>query len=182
VPARAGLRWFALLLVAACVLLGFHGCRDRGDAMPASTPGDATRPPVASAAGVADPPADTARTDAIAAIQDAVSMLQAYIAALPEDRARADAFWIGGAPAAVAREADLRQLPAPPRAVRVRTAAPRILDAADVPTALEIDVELRLHMAASPPQGYAGWYRLHRDGDGGWRIADAAIDALPPPR
>lgn len=182
---RNGLRWFLLLLMLATLWLGLRACTDGADGPPVATSTDPV--PVAPAGAGNLPPTDDAdeqlRMQYAAAMRSAVSTLHAYIAALPEpDRAKADAFWVGEHPAPDAREADLRDLPAQPRALRVQNGVPKPLDDAAVPSAVEIPVQLRLHLDQPPVRLYEGWYRLSRSGDGDdWRITGAAIDALPPP-
>lgn len=182
---RHGLRWFLLLLMLATLWLGLRACTDGADGPPVAT---STDPAPSAPAGAGHlPPTDDAgeqlRMQYAAAMRAAVSTLHAYIAALPEpDRAKADAFWVDGRPGPDAREADLRDLPAQPRALRVRNGIPKPLGDRPVPTAVEIPVQLRLHLDQHPTRRYEGWYRLGRSGDSDdWRITGAAIDALPPP-
>lgn len=181
-----GLRWFLLLLLLAAIVLGLRTCTGRrgdSDTVPAAT--GASPPPSAGTATRAATPAVDEEYLArhAAAMRAAVSTLHAYIAALPDDdRARADAFWVDGVPAAGSDEADLRELPSPPRALRVQNRTPKALDSEPVPAAVEIPVELRLHLDGQPMRRYQGWYRLRRAIDGeSWLITSAAIDALPPP-
>lgn len=182
---RNGLRWFLLLLMLATLWLGLRGCSDGADGRSAAT--SKASVPAASANAGNLPPTDEAggqvRMQHAAAVRSAVSTLHAYIAALPDhDRAKADAFWVGERPAPDAREADLRHLTTPPRALRIQNGVPKPLDDAAVPSAVEIPVQLRLHLDQPPVRLYDGWYRLSRSGDGDdWRITGAAIDALPPP-
>jgi hypothetical protein len=182
---RHGLRWFLLLLMLATLWLGLRACTGDANGPPVAT---STDPVPAAPAGTGNlPPTDEAgqllRMQYAAAMRSAVSTLHAYIAALPEpDRAKADAFWVDERPAPDAREADLRDLPGPPRALRIRNGAPKPLDDPPVPTTVEIPVQLRLHPDQHPARRYEGWYRLRRSSDGDdWRITGAAIDALPPP-
>lgn len=185
---RSGLRWFILLLLLATVALGYRTCSDRRDGADgtAATPATDERSATASTPAPADDAGNEARTRHAAALRAAVSALHAYVSALPEDLAKANASWVDGAPSPDAREADLRNLATPPRALRIQNRAPRALDAAAVPEEVEIEVELHLHLDAPPPRRYAGTYRLRRIGEGAqgdeWRITGAAIDALPPPR
>lgn len=174
----------ALLALVAIVLLlavrGFVG----GGAEEAPAPAQADARPDREAR-------DAARAQAFAeaearqrfesAMRAAVSTLHRYLAQLPEDPAAADAFWSGGAPAPDAAEADLRNLPSPPRQFRSRNGTPDVLEGAPVPTLVRVPVELRLATAEGPARRYEGWYVLRHDpAHDAWRIEAASVDALPP--
>lgn len=179
-----GLRWFILLLLLAAIALGLRTCTERSDDSASAVTDASPSPSEGTATQAATPTADDERLARHAeAMRSAVSTLHAYVAALPDsDRARADAFWVDNRPAPGSNEADLRTLPSPPRALRVQNRAPKALDAEQVPAAVEIPVELRLHLDGQPMRRYQGWYRLRRAiDDEGWLITSAAIDALPPP-
>lgn len=168
----------AAVCVACAILLGLRSCADdgtptdaRGAASPtaiAATPADAD----AAALSASGQPRLDART---AAIRAAVSTLHQYIAALPgDDRAKADAFWVGGKPPARTGEADLRALQGP-RALRLQNGTPGFIGAGE--DALEIPVELRISFADAPLRRYRGWYRLRRAISGDrWEITSASID------
>lgn len=176
------------LLLALAALLALRGCGDRS--------ADTDTAGVAGAPAAQDPAAATARdaaqADALAraelrdryaaTMRAAVSTLHRYLAALPgEDRAAADAYWIGGHPPDDADEADLRALPAPPASFRTRNRTPEALDRAPVPAAVRIPVELRLGVQGQRTRRYEGWYELRREpASGDWRLANASIDEVAP--
>lgn len=113
------------------------------------------------------------------AMYAAVGTLQRYMAALgSDDRAKADAFWVDGRPAANG-EADLRTLQAL-RGLRIENGTPKPMDAAQVPSALEIPVTLRVSLQDAPMRRYSGWYRLRQAVTGDrWEITSASIDRVP---
>lgn len=176
----------AIVLLAGAALL-LHRCTDAAPDADAPSAGASSATTEAAASGAvsvasaADAAAQRART---AAIQDAVSTLHRYLTDLGgADRAKADRYWSGGRPAD-AGEADLRTLGAGARdvlrALRIENGAPKALDGAAVPAALEIPVTLRASLAGAPAQRYRGWYRLRRKITGeGWEITSAGIDRVP---
>ncbi|HST44858.1 MAG TPA: hypothetical protein VLK29_06505 [Luteimonas sp.] len=174
----------ALVLVAV-----IRGCGD-GAGPPAHAPTTAgsTATGTASVDGKSTPtPAQAVLAATVqrrnAALQSAVDTLQRYLAALgATDKAAADAYWANGRVPARSGEADLRALQ-DLRAVRIENGTPVALDSEDVPTALEIPVQLRVSRKGAAPTRYAGWYRLRRAITGErWEITSASIDALPPQR
>ena len=167
-----------LLGIAVAVQEGLR--RNADDATTSASPAAA-----ASETSGASPDASTAAASAElraahdAAMQDAVSAVHAYLAALfKDDRSEADALWIHGRPASQG-EADLRTLEHV-TGVRVDNARPQPLDATPVPTALRIPVHLRIG-GQGPLRRYSGHYDLRRDG-GTWRITAASIDPSPAQR
>ena len=107
-----------------------------------------------------------------AAAADAGSTLHAYLAALPGEPARADAFWAGGRPDAPADDAVLRRV-GDLRAMRVENGPPQALDREWPPRAFEIPVRLRLD--GDGPRRIHGWYRLRARVTGGWEITSASL-------
>lgn len=173
----------AAVLIACAMILGLRSCGGdeaaSGAAIdPASSSSRTTAAtPDAVGARSGDPAGNTAR---VVAMRAAVSTLHQYIAALPgSDRAKADAFWVGGKPPARSGEADLRTLDQP-RALRLENGTPTLLG----PTAdaLEIPVELRVNLADPPIRHYRGWYRMRRAISGDrWEITSASIDVVQRP-
>lgn len=179
-------RWLWILgvvvLLLLCAAAGLRSCLhdDGGDAASTQASGaSATRPNAATSTAAAD--ATAAQRALVArrneAMASAVSALHAYLAALGgEDRAKADAWWVGGKPPARTGEADLRELK-DQRALRVQNSTPSPLDSEPVPNALEIPVELRISFGNAPQRRYRGWYRLRRAVAGdGWEITSASIE------
>ncbi len=171
---RARILWLAALLLAVAVLLAI---RDRG----APDAGDMAQDAGTRAASMPD----TATTRAGSAVRDdtaardALAMLRAYVALLPADLARADAYWAGGTPAPDAREADLRALPASPHRFRLTSRAAEAFSGEPAGDEVEIPVELQFNYRDRPARLYEGWYRLRRKDGGGWEITGAAVDAVP---
>ncbi len=174
----------AVLLV--CVVAGVRSCREDPTTAAVAVPpvaGTATTAPVTDAASDAEAAKLRARIrqhdDALYA---AVATLQRYLAALGgEDRAKADAFWVGRHPPADSHEADLRELKNL-RGLRIENFRPKPLDSEPIPAALEIPVELRVSVEGSPLRRYRGWYRLRRAvADGEWEISSASVDVVQRP-
>lgn len=185
---RTHLSWWLLAAVLlVCVIAGIRSCR-QGTAD--------TAPALAPASTIATPPSasDTASDDANAAklraqvkrhddaLYAAVATLQRYLAALGgDDRAKADAFWVGKRAPADSHEADLRSLKNL-RGLRIENGKPKALDAEPVPSALEIPVELRASLQGQPLRRYRGWYRMRRAvADGQWEISSASVDVVQRP-
>ncbi|MGV8930914.1 MAG: hypothetical protein ACOH1R_02195 [Luteimonas sp.] len=174
----------AILLV--CALLGLRHCQREPASGTITTPASAvTGNASAGDTDVAD--AQDAKQRARIkhhddALYAAVATLQRYLAALGSDeRADADAFWANKRPPADSHEADLRTLENL-RGMRIENGAPKALDSAAVPSALEIPVELRVSVEGKPMRRYRGWYRLRRAVvDGQWEITSASVDAVPRP-
>lgn len=170
--------------LVAIVLLAGRGCARSieassaaGDIPPASAGATAA---VESAPTAADPDsALVARRHAD--MQDAVSVVHRYLAALGSgDSATSASYWSGGIVPRASGEADLRSR-GPLRSLRSKTGMPTPLDASPIPDALEVPVELRAAVDGSPMLLYAGSYRLRRRvADGGWEITSASIDARAP--
>jgi len=173
------------LVIATIVLLGIavavqEGLRRDADDVPSPD-----SPAAASTASAPSPDAAGAAASAglqaahDAAMQDAVSAVHAYLAAVfKDDRSEADAMWIHGRPASQG-EADLRTLE-DVTGLRVDNARPQPLDATPVPTALRIPVHLRIG-GQGPLRRYSGHYDLRREGET-WRITAASIDPSPAQR
>lgn len=170
---RTRILWLAALLLAIAVLLAI---RDHGAPDAAGVAQDA-----GALAATAPEPSATRATRAVhddTAVRDALATLRAYVALLPVDLAKADAYWAGGAPARDAREADLRALPASPHRFRLSSRAAEAFSATPAGEEVEIPVALQFHYRDRPTRRYEGWYRLRRK-DGGWEITGAAVDAVP---
>lgn len=174
----------AVAFAAALAAIAMRGCRQPADESPVPPPADAAASEDAALAAArrrsqADAEAATrARHDA--AMREAVSTLHRYLAKLPEDRAAADAFWIDGAPAPDADEADLRHPAATPTYFRTRNRTPEVLAGRPVPEAVRIPVELRMAAGEGPPRRYSGWYELeYVSAQDAWRISGAAVDPVP---
>jgi hypothetical protein len=181
------LLWWSLAVVLlACVVAGIRSCArddavagvpvvetDRGDAPGIARDGESDAEAAKSRAR------NRQRDEALYA---AVATLQRYLAALGgEDRAQADAFWVGDRPPADSHEADLRMIENL-RGLRIENGRPKALDSQPVPSALEIPVELRVSVEGEPLRRYRGWYRLRRAvADGGWEISSASVDAVRRP-
>jgi hypothetical protein len=181
------LLWWALTAVLlVCAIAGVRSCEKArvvpvSVATPAATAG--ATPPSANTPGDAQSAKLRAQIkqhdDALYA---AVATLQRYLAALGgEDRAKADAFWVGKRAPADSHEADLRTLK-DLRGLRIENGKPKPLDSQPVPAALEIPVELRVSTKGSPLRRYQGWYRLRRGvADGQWEISSASVDVVQRP-
>ncbi len=180
-----------VIALLAIIALVFGLSRCMGD--PPADSADSAAAAGATTAPATDAPADPAasidaatrqakaRADHDAAMSAAVSTLHRYFAVLfNPDRDEADALWVDARPAS-SGEADLRTLEAV-RTLRTENGAPRALDNASPPDALEIPVRLRVAAGAAPLRTYSGHYRLRRSHDGTWRITSASIDASPPQR
>ncbi len=164
------------------LLLAWRGCAS-GDSQPATvapTPAPAANAGQGGSPAAAEAAARAARERHVVSMRAAVATLQRYLAALGEDQALADTYWVGGRPPERSGEADLRSL-TDLRALRIENGTPTPLDSLAPPDAVEIPVELRISTRNAPLRRYHGWYRLRRTGDG-WRITSAAIDASPPRR
>ena len=164
------------VIVACALILGLRSCDDtdrRIDAVrgaaPSSSPNDA---PGATQTASANAAGDPVRA---AAMRAAVSTLHQYIGALPgSDRAKADAFWVGGRPPAQTGEADLRALRSP-RGMRLQNWTPTFIGSAG--DAVEIPIVLNVSLADTSIRRYRGWYRLRRAIDGNrWEITSASVD------
>ncbi|UHH10668.1 hypothetical protein LU699_02720 [Luteimonas fraxinea] len=174
------------LVIATIVLLGIavavqEGLRRNADDVSSPDAPGATAPDSSDASPAAAIAAGNAELRAAhdTAMQDAVSAVHAYLAALfKDDRSEADALWIHGRPASQG-EADLRTLEDVP-GLRVDNERPQPLDATPVPTALRIPVHLRIG-GQGPLRRYSGYYDLRRDGET-WRITAASIDPSPAQR
>ncbi len=171
------------LLVVIVVLAG-RGCSRSPDDAGLTTidPPGAQRNPAPQAGGAAPPdPAAALANRRHADMQEAVSTLHRYLAALGSgDVASSATYWAGGIVPRASGEADLRRRGAL-RSLRSKTGMPSALDDSVVPDALEIPVELRAAADGAPMQLYAGSYRLRRRvADGGWEITSAAINAREP--
>ena len=184
---QSRLLWLALAAVLlVCMVAGVRSCGKTrpvidATALPVTgvaTPGDAAN--AAREAETAKLRAQIRQYDD--AVYAAVATLQRYLAALGgDDRAKADAFWVGKRPPADSHEADLRTLK-DLRGLRIENGKPKPLDSEPVPTALEIPVELRVATKGSPLRRYQGWYRLRRGAsDGQWEITSASVDAVQRP-
>lgn len=177
-----------LLLLLALVVVGTRQCmRDHtagdGDATspaPATTDDAAAR--AAAAAAAADAERQRQRQAAtLAAMQQVVETVHAYIAALGRpDKAEADAFWSGGRVPERSGEADLRTL-ATISSLRAENGQPRALDGVGgVPTAFEVPVQLRVGTGEASLRRYEGSFRLRRAVTGDrWEISGADIRASP---
>lgn len=170
--------------VVAITLFSGRGCARATDQEVAAV----STPPARSGAdgAMTDGPTATEAAAVIAArrhadMQEAVSALHRYLAALGSGDSHASAsFWSGGVVPRASGEADLRSR-GPLRSLRSKTGIPTPLDASPVPDALEIPVELRAAADGSPLLLYAGHYRLRRRVvDGGWEITSAAVVARSP--
>ena len=172
---RTRILWLAALLLAIAILLLIRdrGAPDAGGAAPdagaRTVPMDGVATTARAGGGVHD---DTA-------FRDALATLRGYVALLPTDLARADAFWAGGAPAHGAREADLRALPAPPHRFKLTSRAAEAFSGEPAGGEVEIPVALQLNYRDRPARLYEGWYRLRMKDGGGWEITGAAVDAVP---
>jgi hypothetical protein len=184
---QSRLLWLALAAVLlVCLASGVRSCGKTRAVTDATVPpatGIATPDGAANAAREAEAVKLRARArqydDAVYA---AVATLQRYLAALGgDDRAKADAFWVGKHPPANSHEADLRTLK-DLRGLRIENGKPKPLDSEPVPAALEIPVELRAGVEGSQLRRYRGWYRLRRAvSDGQWEISSASVDAVQRP-
>ncbi len=175
---RTALWWLVALGLALAALLALRGC---GHAAPENTPATASPLPARPAASAIAPGATAAAAaprDA-GAFREALAMLRAYVALLPADIAQADRYWANGTPAAGAREADLRALPAPPDRIKLGSRAAEAFLAAATADAVRVPVELQLGYRGQPSRRYAGWYEVRADADGRWVITGAAVDAVP---
>jgi len=172
---RTRILWLAALLLAVAILLLIRdrGATDTGDV----APGADTRS--ASVDGATAATHAVAATGDADAFRDALATLRAYVALLPTDPSRADAYWAGGAPAHDAREADLRALPAPPHRFKLTSRAAEAFSREPAGDEVEIPVELQLSYRDQPARLYEGWYRMHAKPGGGWEITGAAVDAVP---
>lgn len=174
----------AIGAMAAIVLLAGRGCsRSQGGPAPVdATPAARARADVAVANDPASP-GDTAdlATRRLADMQDAVSVLHRYLAALGSgDDVASASYWSGGVVPRVSGEADLRTR-GPLRSLRSKTGMPTPLDASPLPDALEVPVELRAAVDGSTMLLYSGSYRLRRRvADGGWEITSAAVTVRTP--
>ena len=174
----------AVAVAVALAAMAMRGCRHEAADVPAGPPADAAASEEAARAEArrrSQAEADAAiRARHDAAMREAVSTLHRYLAKLPEDRAAADAFWIDGAPAPDADEADLRQPATTPTYFRTRNRSPRVLAGHPVPVSLRIPVELRMGAGDAPPRRYSGWYELgYVPAHDAWRISGAAVDPVP---
>lgn len=174
------------LVIATIVLLGIAVAVQEGlrrnmhDApLPDSSSAAAVDTSAASATAAAATASAELRAAHDAAMQDAVSAVHAYLAALfKDDRSEADALWIHGRPATQG-EADLRTLEHV-TGLRVDNERPQPLDATPVSTALRVPVRLRIG-GQGPLRRYSGHYDLRLDGET-WRITAASIDPSPAQR
>lgn len=173
----------AAVLVACALIFGLRSCGEEdGPSGPSPDAASSSAATAATLPGRSGTPADLSgnATERATAMQAAVSTLHEYIAALPgSDRAKADAFWVGGKPPARSGEADLRELEQP-RALRLRNDTPTLLGAS--PDALQIPVDLRVNLADTTTRNYRGWYRMRRAITGDrWEITSASIDVVQRP-
>jgi hypothetical protein len=177
---QRGLWWLASVLLAGLILLLGRSCgRDAALTTSVERP---TIPASPAESGSASAQAPSARAQAVAdqrqrTMTAAVDTLHRYLAALGgQNRALADAFWVGDRPPAQSNEADLRTLQGL-RALRVQNRTPRPLDSGPVPAALEIPVELRISTQDLSGRRYRGWYRLRSSSpvEGEWEITSASV-------
>ncbi len=173
------IRWFVLLLLLATVALGVHACRvqSQGGDRGASAVDTAHAGPAVPAPGGVTGAGETASLsdDERDALRAAGDTLQAYLRTLAAaDFAKADAFWDGGSPAG-SGEADLRQLPALPDALRLQL----IPAQAPAGNSVQFTIALRVFMGGGTARHYRGWYRLRREAGGEeWKIVAASVEAV----
>ncbi|WP_237642490.1 hypothetical protein [Stenotrophomonas panacihumi] len=109
-----------------------------------------------------------------AAFSAAVSVVHAYITALPARTGEADAMWTGGRPSPVPDDANLRSLEGL-NSLRIESGEPTALDKNTPPQAVEVPVKLTARMSGGN-RHYTGWYRLRPRVDGsGWEITSASL-------
>ncbi len=172
---RTRILWLVALLLAIAVLLLI---RDRGTTDTIAAAPHASAQTV-SANGIAAPAQAGSGVHDDTTFHEALATLRAYVALLPTDLAKADAYWAGGAPAQDAREADLRALAAPPQRFKLSSRAAEAFSNRPAGDAFDIPVELQLYYRDQPARLYEGWYRLRGKDGGGWEITGAAVDAVP---
>lgn len=171
---------FALaLLVGIALLLGKSCTRDDAAGNGAAVA------PATSDTGAPDRPSESRTANTAGqrqqAISAAVDTLHRYLFALSTgDHTKADAFWLGGRPAAAPAEADLRSLKG--ASARIENDPPEPLDSEAVPAALEIPIELRISVDGEPVRHYSGWYRLRatNPAQGPWKITSASVRVRTP--